>query len=308
VQVLVTGASGAIGAELVPRLARGGHAVRAFGRDPARIVAAQATEVVRGDAVSGAGLAEALAGVDVAYFLIHSMETALDGAGTFADRDRAAAANFAAAAQAADVRRVVYLGGPVPAEAPASPHLASRLEVEETLLAAAPEAVALRASIVISARSRSFRFLVRLVERVPVMPLPAWRVHRTRPIDGRDVMAYLERAGTSDAVEGPLSLDIAGPDTVTFAELVERIRDTLLLGRPRLDLPVTMTAIGSRVAAAITGEDPGLVGPLMGSLTADLLPRDDRAAELFGVRLHRFSAAVEHALREWETVEELAGR
>ncbi len=307
-QVLVTGASGAIGAELVPRLARAGHAVRAFGRDPARIVAAEATEVVRGDAVSGAGLAEALAGVDVAYFLIHSMETALDGAGTFADRDRAAAANFAAAAQAAGVRRVVYLGGPVPADAPASPHLASRLEVEETLLAAAPEAVALRASIVISARSRSFRFLVRLVERVPVMPLPAWRVHRTRPIDGRDVMTYLERAGTSDAVDGPLSLDIAGPDTVTFAQLVERIRDALLLGRPRLDLPVTMTAIGSRVAAAITGEDPGLVGPLMGSLTADLLPRDDRAAELFGVRLHRLSAAVEHALREWEAVEELAGR
>jgi len=308
VQVLVTGASGAIGAELVPRLTSAGHAVRAFGRDPARIAVAEASAVVRGDAVSGAGLGEALAGIDVAYFLIHSMETALDGAGSFADRDRAAAANFAAAARAAGVRRVVYLGGPVPADAPASPHLASRLEVEETLLAAAPEAVALRASIVISARSRSFRFLVRLVERVPVMPLPAWRVHRTRPIDGRDVMTFLERAGTSDAVAGPLSLDIAGPDTVTFAQLVEGIRDALLLGRPRVDLPITMTAIGSRVAAAITGEDPGLVGPLMGSLTADLLPRDDRAAALFGVRLHRFAAAVEHALREWEAVEELAGR
>jgi hypothetical protein len=95
---------------------------------------------------------------------------------------------------------------------------------------------------------------------------------------------------------------------VTFAELVERIRDALLLGRPRVDLPVTLTAVGSRVAAAITGEDHGLVGPLMGSLTADLLPRDERAAELFGVRLHRFDAAIEHALREWETVEELAGR
>jgi uncharacterized protein YbjT (DUF2867 family) len=140
------------------------------------------------------------------------------------------------------------------------------------------------------------------------MPLPAWREHRTRPIDGRDVMAFLERAGTSDVVRGPLSLDIAGPDTVTFAQLVERIRDALLLGRPRVDLPVVMTAVGSRVAAAITGEDPGLVGPLMGSLTADLLPRDERAAELFGVRLHGFDAAVERALREWETVEELAGR
>ena len=110
------------------------------------------------------------------------------------------------------MRRVVYLGGLVPADAPASPHLASRLEVEQALLDAAPEAVALRASIVIGARSRSFRFLVRLVERVPVMPLPAWRDHRTQPIDGRDVMAFLERRGHGAAVGGPLSLDIAGPD------------------------------------------------------------------------------------------------
>ena len=308
VQVLITGASGAIGAELVPRLARGGHAVRAFARDPARVTAPGVAEVVRGDAVSGAGLDEALDGVEVAYFLIHSMETALNGAGTFADRDREAARRFAAAARAAGVRRVVYLGGLVPADAPASPHLASRLEVEEALLAAAPQAVALRASIVISARSRSFRFLVRLVERVPIMPLPAWREHRTRPIDGRDVIAFLERAGTSDAVHGPLSLDIAGPDTVTFAELVERIRDALLLGRPRLDLPFELTPVASRVAAAIAGEDLGLVGPLMGSLTADLLPRDDSAAPLFGVRLHRLDAAIDRALREWETDEELAAR
>jgi uncharacterized protein YbjT (DUF2867 family) len=308
VQVLVTGASGAIGAELIPRLAAGGHRVRAFGRDPARIVAAGVSEAVRGDAISGDGLRKALEGIDVAYFLIHSMETAVNGTGTFAERDRRAADRFADAASDAGVRRVVYLGGLVPAQVAASPHLASRLEVERTLLAAAPEAVALRASIVIGARSRSFRFLVRLVERVPVMPLPAWRIHRTAPIDVRDVMAFLERAGTSDVVDGRLSLDIAGPDIVTYAELIERIRDALLLGRPRLDLPFHLTPVTSRVAAAIAGEDVGLVAPLMGSLNADLLPRDDRAAGLFGVRLHRLDAAVERALGDWEAIEELSGR
>jgi uncharacterized protein YbjT (DUF2867 family) len=308
VQVLVTGASGAIGAELIPRLAAGGHRVRAFGRDPARIAAQGVSEAVRGDAISGAGLPAALDGIDVAYFLIHSMETAVNGTGTFAERDRRAAERFARAASDAGVRRIVYLGGLVPADVAASPHLASRLEVERTLLAAAPEAVGLRASIVIGARSRSFRFLVRLVERVPVMPLPAWRVHRTAPIDARDVMAFLERAGTSDAVEGRLSLDIAGPDVVTYAELVERIRDALLLGRPRLDLPFHLTTVASRVAAAIAGEDVGLVAPLMGSLNADLLARDDRAAALFGVRVHRLDAAIERALGDWETIEELAGR
>jgi uncharacterized protein YbjT (DUF2867 family) len=308
VRILVTGASGAIGADLVPRLARGGHAVRAFGRDPARIAAAGVEDVVRGDAVTGEGLRAALDGVDVAYFLIHSMEAPANGAGSFADRDRLAAERFAAAAQGAGVRRVVYLGGLVPAGAPASPHLASRLEVESTLLEAAPEAVALRASIVVSARSRSFRFLVRLVERVPVMALPAWRVHRTRPIDGRDVTAFLAAAGTSDAVEGRLSLDVAGPDLLTYAEMIERIRDALMLGRPRIDLPVSLTPLASRVAAAIAGEDHALVGPLMGSLTGDLLPRDDRAPELLGVRLHRFEAAIERALRDWERVEDLTAR
>lgn len=306
--VLVTGASGAIGAELIPRLAADGHRVRAFGRDPARITADGVAEILRGDAVSGAGVEEALAGVDVAYFLIHSMETVAPGGDTFAERDRIAAQGFAAAARAAGVRRLVYLGGLVPAGAAASPHLASRLEVEEALLGATREAVALRASIVIGARSRSFRFLVRLVERVPVMALPAWREHRTQPIDTRDVIAYLLAAGTSSVVGGPLSLDIAGPEVVTYAALIERIRDALLIGRPRLDLPITLTGVASRVAAAIAGEDPGLVGPLMGSLDTDLLPRDDRARHLLGVRLHSFDAAIERALRDWEAVEELAAR
>jgi uncharacterized protein YbjT (DUF2867 family) len=313
--VLVTGASGAIGADLVPRLAGGGRRVRAFARDPARVTVAGVDEVVRGDAVTGAGLEPAFDGIDVAYFLIHSMEAAAPGGpaaeqrtGGFAERDRRAAAHFAEAARAAGVRRLVYLGGLVPQEAGASPHLASRLEVEETLLAAAPEAVALRASIVIGPRSRSFRFLVRLVERVPVMPLPDWRDNRTAPIDARDVMTYLVRAGTSRVVDGPLSLDIAGPEVMTYAAMIERIRDALLLGRPRLDLPVRLTAVASRIAAAITGEDPALIEPLMGSLGSDLLPRDDRARKLFRVRPHGFDAAVERALREWESGEELRGR
>ncbi|MEA2229477.1 MAG: hypothetical protein QOF04_3107, partial [Solirubrobacteraceae bacterium] len=169
-------------------------------------------------------------------------------------------------------------------------------------------AVALRASIVIGARSRSFRFLVRLVERVPVMPLPDWRGNRTRPIDARDVLSYLVAAGTSEGVDGRLSLDVGGPEVLTYAQMIERIRDLLLLNRPRVDLPLRLTALTSRVAAAITGEDPALIEPLMGSLGHDLLPRDDRAAELLGVRLHRFDAAVEHALRDWERSEELAAR
>jgi uncharacterized protein YbjT (DUF2867 family) len=306
--VLVTGVTGAIGSELAPRLLGAGHAVRGFARDPSRVTVAGLDGVVRGDAVTGDGLAEALDGIDVAYFLIHSMEAAAAVDGGFAHRDRRAATNFAEAARRAAVRRIVYLGGLLPREAAASPHLASRLEVEEMLLGAAPEGVAMRASIVVGARSRSFRFLVRLVERVPVMPLPDWRENRTAPIDARDVMAYLVAAGTSDAVDGPLSLDVGGPEVMTYAHMIERIRDALLLGRPRLDLPLSLTPVASRIAAAIAGEDPALIEPLMGSLGSDLLPRDARARELFGVRLHRFDAAVEHALRGLDEAEDVSRR
>jgi uncharacterized protein YbjT (DUF2867 family) len=310
--VLVTGASGYVGAALIPRLRRAGHEVRAFARDPARVAAAgvdlAGLDVVQGDAITGAGLDAALDGVDLAYFLIHSMEATPADPEGFAVRDRRAAERFAEAARAAGVRRVIYLGGLVPATGPASAHLASRREVEEALAAAAPETLALRASIVIGARSRSFRFLVRLVERVPVMPLPAWRRFRTQPIDGRDVLAFLERAASSDAVRGHLSLDIAGPDVVTYEELVIRIRDALILGRPRIGLGFNLTPVASRVAAAIAGEDHALVGPLMEGLEGDLLPRDDRAAGLLGVRLHGLDAAIERALRDWEAVEPLRAR
>jgi uncharacterized protein YbjT (DUF2867 family) len=302
--VLVTGATGFVGAALIPRLQAQGHTVRAYARRPDAVAAG--LEVVEGDAIAGTRIDEALEGIDCAYYLIHSMEPSVDG--TFADRDRRAATNFAEAARAAGVERVIYLGGLVPEGKEASMHLASRLEVERVLHDAAPASVALRASIVIGARSRSFRFLVRLVERVPVMALPAWRSYRTQPIDARDVLAFLEAAATTEHARGGLSLDIAGPDVVTYGELVERIRDAMLLRRPALRLRFNLTPVASRVAAAIAGESVELVGPLMEGLDGDLLPRDDRAAELLGVRLHRLDAAIERSLREWEAVEELAAR
>jgi uncharacterized protein YbjT (DUF2867 family) len=264
--------------------------------------------VVRGDAITGHGLDDALAGIDVAYFLIHSMERGETG---FAVREAAAADAFVAAAQRAGLRRVVYLGGIVPAGPVISPHLSSRLAVEEALLTGVPEAVALRASIVIGATSRSFRFLVRLVERTPVIPLPAWRTHRTQPIDAGDVVELLAAAGTTPHAEGGLSLDIAGPDVVTYAELIETIREALMVPRPSVSLPALppgLNGLAAPLAAAITGEDPDLIGPLMASLETDLLPRDDRAAALLGVSLRGLRRSVALALREWEAVEELGAR
>jgi uncharacterized protein YbjT (DUF2867 family) len=302
--ILVTGITGYVGSVLAMRLAREGHAVRGFARSPQRVTLD--VPVVAGDAVSGAGLDEALDGVDVAYFLIHGMEPA--NGGPFSTREREAAERFAAAARAARVRRIVYLGGIVPADGPRSAHLASRLAVEDALLEAVPASVAFRASIVIGAHSRSFRFLVRLVERMPVLAYPAWRSNRTAPIDERDIVTMLIRAATSDRVTGR-RLDVGGPDVVSYGELIDRIADHMLVDRPAVRFKrLSATPIASRVAAVIAGEQWHLVGPLMESLDTDLIPKDDEAAQLLEVRLHTLDAAIEHALAEWEREEPLAAR
>jgi uncharacterized protein YbjT (DUF2867 family) len=308
-RILVTGASGFVGSLMVARLHREGHQLRALARDPAalRLPPSWGVEVVRGDVLTGAGLTAALTETQVAYYLIHSMDGQSGSA--FLEGERRAAENFAAAAQDAGVARIVYLGGPVPPTdaGPLSRHLASRLGVERTLLDAVPQSVALRSSIVIGARSRSFRFLVRLIERMPVLALPSWQRFRTQPIDARDVTEMLLAAATEPAVAGR-SLDIGGPETLSYGEMIERIVELMGLGRPALGLRVSMTPIAARVAAAIAAEDPDLILPLMESLGSDLLPADDHAAELLGVPLHSFDSAVEHALGEWEAVEPLAAR
>ena len=301
---LVTGATGYVGSRLLRRLVAEGRPVRALARRPELLTE---VDVVTGDLLTGAGLEEALEGCSTAYYLVHSMEPAT-GNGSFAGRDRQMATSFAEAAAHAGVERIVYLGGIVPRDRALSPHLSSRLEVEEILLSAVPASTALRASIVIGAGSSSFRILVRLVERLRLLPLPAWRDNRTQPIDERDVVELLARTPQVPEAAGR-SLDAAGPDVMTYGDMIERIAEAMGVGRVPLGFNRSLTPPASAMVAAVTGQPLELVRPLMESLESDLLPRDpDEASRLYGLRLHPFQRALDHALAEWERVEGLGAR
>jgi uncharacterized protein YbjT (DUF2867 family) len=311
---LVTGATGYVGARLVRRLAGEGRPVRALARRPERVEPLPGIEPVAVDLLvrGGSDLDRALDGVETAYYLVHSMEAAgpasngRAGAG-FADRDRAAAEAFATAAAKAGTERIVYLGGIEPPGAK-SAHLTSRLEVERILLAAVPASTALRASIVVGAQSSSFRILVRLVERLRVMPLPAWRANRTQPIAERDVIEYLARTPRTERAKGR-SLDVVGPDVLTYAEMIARIADAMGVGRMPLGFGASLTPPASAVVSAVTGQPLELVRPLMHSLETDLLPRDPHeAALIYDIEPLPFDRAVDRALAEWEASEPLAAR
>jgi len=300
---LVTGATGYVGGRLLRRLVEDGRPVRALARRPELV---EDVDVVRADLLTGSGLEEALDGCSTAYYLIHSMEAASNG--DFAGRDRRMAEAFAEAAARAGVERIVYLGGIVPEHGAQSPHLKSRLEVEGILMSAVPASTALRASIVIGAGSSSFRILVRLVERLRVLPLPRWRGNRTQPIDERDVIEFLVRTPEVPEAAGR-SLDVVGPDVMTYGRMIEQIAEAMGVGRLPLGFKRSLTPPASAVVAAVTGQPLQLVRPLMESLETDLLPRDpDEASRLYGIRPHRFDRALDHALAEWERAERLGAR
>ena len=184
--VLIAGATGYVGSHLTPELLRRGLDVRCLVRDPGRATLPADAAVVQGDVLDERTLAPALDGVDVAYYLVHSMGGR--GHGSFAERDRAGAHGFARAARDAGVGRIVYLGG---LEGGDSEHLRSREEVAQILARAVPDTVHARAAMVIGAGSASFLILRHLVDRLPAMVCPRWIDTRTQPIAVRDTVAAL---------------------------------------------------------------------------------------------------------------------
>jgi len=216
---LVTGATGYIGGRLIVELLKHGYRVRILARNVERLKNhpwIDQVEVVGGDANDPSVLSEALAGVDVAYYLLHALMVK----GDFESIERKLAHDFGAAAAAAGVRRLVYLGGILSAGQDASPHLQARVETGQVLASFGVPTIELRAGVVIGSGSASFEMLRYLTERLPVMTTPKWVKNRIQPIAVRDVLRYLVGAAALPAeISGVF--DIAGPEVFTYAEMMQ---------------------------------------------------------------------------------------
>ncbi len=268
--VLLSGATGYVGGRLLPRLLEEGHSVRAMSRHPQSLTLGSEVEVVLGDPVSDDGMAEALAGIEVAYYLIHSMGRGSGAVSEFAARDRRAAGNFAAAATAAGVRRVVYLGGLGGEDPHSSEHLRSRHEVASILRARGPELVYLRAAMVIGAHSASFEMLRHLVQRLPLMVCPRWIDTRTQPIAIDDLLGTLALAAARPQM--PAEVQLGGGDVLSYRAMMTRLAHVLGRRAPLiLRVPLLTPRLSSHWVSLVTPIEAGLARPLIDGLSEEML-------------------------------------
>jgi len=294
VNVLVTGATGFVGGHLVPALVAAGHDVRAMTRDPERYDAPDGVEAVRGDLLDPDSLDGAFEGVEAAYYLVHSMGSGDD----FEERDRTAARNFAEAASAAGVDRVVYLGGLGEDTDDLSPHLRSRREVEAILAEGDYELTTLRAAVIVGADSASFRMVRQLVKRLPVMVTPRWVSNECQPIAIRDVVAYL--VGVLDAPEtAGGTYGIGGPDVLTYREMMVRTAGAMGRMQPLiLSVPVLTPNLSSYWVGLVTDVPASVARPLILGLKNPVVVTDDSIRDYVDVELTPFDDAVCRALDE----------
>jgi uncharacterized protein YbjT (DUF2867 family) len=286
-RIAVLGATGTVGRALVPLLAQE-HDVLAVSRR--RREESAGVRWARADATNGAAVARVLDGVEVAYYLVHSL-----GSPAFEQRDRAAAETVAREAERAGVRQLVYLGGLGDDSQELSRHLRSRAETAAALASGSVPVTILRAAIVIGAGSAAFETIVALVDRLPGMVCPRWVSTRTQPIALDDVAAYLAAVAGCDAAIGE-SFDAGGPDVMTYREMIERVA-RLRGKRPLIvEVPLLSPRLSSYWLNLVTPVRASVARPLIEGLRNTTVARDDRLSRLVPRALSPFDEAARAAL------------
>jgi uncharacterized protein YbjT (DUF2867 family) len=294
--VLVTGATGFIGGHLAQRLAAGGLQVRCLVRDPnherSRELERHGFELHHGDVLRPETLRGAGRGIDVAYYLIHSMGRG--GPKDFGPSERAAALAFAQMARAEGISRVVFLGGL--GDQPRSHHLRSRHQTAMVLREHGPALTYFRAGMVVGPQSESYRTLRYLVQRLPAMIGPAWLQNATQPIAISDTIEYLAQALEVHESTGR-EIQIGGPDVLSYGEMLDRMAAALgLPRRPRIPVPLITPWLSSLWIGLVTPVDAGVVRPLIESLAAPTVVTDRSGMDLFDITPVSFDSAIRDAI------------
>jgi len=291
--ILLTGATGYVGGRLLQALEQKGHRVRCLARRPEFLKprAAAATEIVAGDVLDRNSLGPALSGASVAYYMVHSMGSA----GSFEENDRQAARNFGAAAKAAGVERIVYLGGLGNDKETLSPHLRSRQEVGHILRESGVPTLEFRASVVIGSGSLSFEMIRSLVERLPIMTTPKWVSMPAQPIAIDDLVAYL-MAALRLPVSAYRIFEIGGADQVSYADIMRTYARHRGMRIRMIPVPVLTPFLSSLWLGLVTPLYARIGRKLIESIVHSTVVRDTSALEVFDIRPMGIDEAVRKAL------------
>ena len=294
--IAVTGATGYIGGRLVPRLLEAGYAVRCLVRDERRLEGRpwrSRVELAEADPLRPDTLPAALSGVTVAYYLIHSMAGGRD----FAGRDLEAARHFAAAARAAGVARIIYVGGLGDPASDLSHHLRSRQETGEALRTGGVPVTEFRAGVIVGSGSLSFEIIRYLTERVPFMICPRWVYTRTQPIAIRNVLEYLLAALQQPASAGRI-IEIGGADVVTYGDMMRGYAEVRGLRRRLVPVPVLTPRLSSYWVHLVTPVPAAIAQPLIAGLGSEVVVRHPGEARTLFPDIHPlpYRTAVQLAL------------
>lgn len=293
--ILVTGATGFIGSRLVSVLSSSGYAVKGLSRK--KLVDAKNIKYIQADVFNLDQLKSAMHGIDIAYYLLHSMEGSKSEWQEFASRERIQAQNFLNAATASGVKRIIYLGGLVNGSLELSPHMRSRKEVGEILASGNIPVTELRASIIIGAKGGSYAMLRYLVERLRIMICPSWVKSLAQPIAVDDVVYYLAECLTRSETIGKI-FEIGGPEKITYEQLMRIYSAYLNKNLFVLQIPFLTTRLSSYWVDLITPVKASLARPLIDSLVHDTIVTDDSITKIIPMRLKSIRESIDIATKE----------